>query len=311
MTNRRILIIDDEQTIIDLLEVNLKNSGYDVFSSTDGLNVVEKVEETNPDLVILDLMLPGISGYEICSKLKEKEETSFIPILILSAKDKPLDKIKGLKLGADEYVTKPFDVDEVITRIDTLLKRTEHFLSVNPLTHLPGNTSIMYEATKRLRTEKGFAFSYADINNFKAFNDKYGFDLGDMIIKFTARILHDNINKSDFIGHIGGDDFIIICSHEKVEDICQNIIDEFDTKIPDYYENDDKNNGYIISQDRAGNTQKFPIMTLSIGVVMVDRKRMEHYGNIVDIATQMKKYAKLNGPVDRSYYAIDKRNGVK
>ncbi|MFH1958653.1 MAG: response regulator [bacterium] len=307
MNSKRILVIDDEQAIIDLLEVNLRNAGYNVFSAADGLNVVEKVKDKKPDLIILDLMLPGISGYEICRKLKEKEETAFIPILILSAKDEPIDKITGLKLGADEYVTKPFDVEELIARVDTLLRRTEHFLSVNPLTHLPGNTSIMYEATGRLKTDKGFAFIYADIDNFKAFNDKYGFDRGDEIIKITAKILHDNINDGDFIGHIGGDDFILICSDEEVGNICQKIIDAFDNQIPGYYEKDDKNRGYIISQDRRGKTQKFPIMTLSMGVVMVDRKRMGHYGKIVDIATQMKKYVKLNSPGDKSYYAIDRR----
>ncbi|MFC2061919.1 response regulator [Elusimicrobiota bacterium] len=305
MIKKHILVIDDEQSIIDLLEVNLKNAGYDVSSSTDGLAIVEKATNTKPDLIILDIMLPRISGYEICSKLKEKEETAFIPILILSAKGDPVDKITGLKLGADEYITKPFDVDEIITRVEVLLRKTEQYLSLNPLTHLPGNISIMNEATKRMRQKEKFAFIYADLNNFKAFNDKYGFEKGDNVIKYTAKVIKESLSANDFVGHIGGDDFIVICDSDQFENTCVNITESFDLNITEYYNEEDNQKGYIVSHDRLGNEQRFNIMTLSLGVVIVDYNNIEHYGDIVDRATQMKKYAKNNQ--NNSHYEVDRR----
>jgi len=264
------------------------------------------VKNKKPDLVILDLMLPGMSGFEICARIKES--ASFIPILILSAKDKPPDKITALKSGADDYVTKPFDMDEIITRIDTLLSRTEHFLAANPLTRLPGNTSIMYETARRIKANEHFAFIYIDINNFKAFNDKYDFERGDEAIKTLADILRNSAGGKDFVGHIGGDDFIFICLSENAEKACVAIIKDFDGRIPALYDKEDMERGYIISKDRLGTEQKFPVMTLSIGaVIQDDYTNPVHYGNVVDAATQMKKFAKMNNPGNKSYFAFNKR----
>ncbi|MBA3053243.1 MAG: response regulator [Candidatus Omnitrophota bacterium] len=308
MDNKKIFVIDDDPHIVELLQVGLENAGYTVLSDSDGSSAVAGVKTKKPDLIILDLMLPGMNGYDICACLKEKEDTALIPIIILSAKDTPPDKITALKLGADEYVTKPFDIDEMVTRVNTLLTRTEYFLDANPLTRLPGNTTIMREAGRRLKLNEPFAFIYVDINNFKAFNDNYGFDRGDEAIKTTAAILRNSADEHNFAGHIGGDDFIFICSPENAEKSCLAIIRDFDSSIQGLYNQEDLERGYIISKDRLGTEQKFPVMTLSIGaVIQDDYTNPVRYGNIVDTATQMKKFAKMNNPGSKSYYAFNKR----
>ncbi|HAX61300.1 MAG TPA: hypothetical protein DCX95_01895 [Elusimicrobia bacterium] len=302
----RILVIDDEISTAELLEVNLKSAGYKVEAAFDGEKALELIERGKFDLIILDIMIPKIDGYEICRRLRKKDTTMLTPIIVLSAKNKPVDKIAGLKLGADEYVTKPFDVEELITRIDSILKRTGHILSANPLTELPGNISIMQDVNRRLKNKETFAFVYLDIDNFKAYNDKYGFEKGDDVIKSTAGIIKQCVSGDDFIGHIGGDDFILICAAGKVEIICRDIVDLFDKKIPQFYDIKDRERGFIVEKDRRGQSQQFPLMTLSIGITTNESEDMDHYGKIVEAATEMKKYAKLKEK-KKSFFVKDKR----
>lgn len=302
----KILVIDDDISIVELLEVNLKSAGYKVEIAFDGEMAMELIERGKFDLIILDIMIPKIDGYEICRRLRKKDTTMMTPVIVLSAKNKPVDKIAGLKLGADEYVTKPFDVEELITRVDSILKRTGHILSANPLTELPGNISIMQDVHQRLKNKEKFAFIYLDIDNFKAYNDKYGFEKGDEVIKFTAGIMKQGIGGDDFVGHIGGDDFILICNAEKSEIICQEIVDLFDKKIPQFYDIKDRERGFIIEKDRRGKIQEFPLMTLSIGITTNESEEMNHYGKIVEAATEMKKYAKLKEK-RKSSFVKDKR----
>lgn len=307
---KKILIADDDSNLQKLLKVNFENAGHSVVSVFDGNNTVQQIHQERPDLIILDIMLPGIDGYTICRQLREKEATILTPILILSAKDKPVDKITALKLGADDYVTKPFDIGELTTRVGSLMRRTDRILSANPLTGLPGNVSIMYEVSRRLKDAKFFSFMYLDIDNFKTYNDKYGFKKGDEVIKFTAEIIKHSVTEKDFVGHIGGDDFISICDVKKSEDICRKIIGEFDSSVYQYYDPEDSNRGYIIAKDRQGKIQNFPIMALSIGVADVDEKQyLNSYGEIVEVATEMKKYAKEKKSGTKSSFTVNKRKG--
>ena len=304
---KNILIVDDDQQIIELLKVNLENAGYQVSIAHDGEKALMKAAQEHPSLVILDLMLPGMNGYEVCEKLRMEKATQLTPILVLSAKDRPADKITGLKLGANEYLTKPFDINELVARIDGLLKHVEEVMAVNPLTKLPGNVSIMNETNKRLSGNNKFAFIYLDINNFKSYNDKYGYDKGDEVIKFTADIITSHIKENDFVGHIGGDDFILICDIADSDSIQKKIADSFDAGILKYYGKEDRQKGYIAGKDRQGKAQTFPIMTLSIGLVTNENPGMNHYGKIVEVATEMKNFAKHNNAVGKSSFAKNNR----
>jgi len=303
----RILVVDDDSVMVELLKVNLENSGYKVITAGDGEKAMELIGKEKFDLIILDIMLPKIDGHEICQRLRKKEDTILIPVIVVSAKTKPVDKITGLRLGADEYITKPFDLEELMARVNSIVKRTKQILSANPLTELPGNISIMQEVNRRLKNREKFAFVYLDIDNFKAYNDKYGFEKGDDIIKFTAGTIKKCTDISDFIGHIGGDDFILICKTDKAENICQKIIKLFEQGIAQFYNDEDRKRGHIITKDRRGQSQEFPVITISIGIVTNESEGMNHYGKIVEVATEVKKYAKLINKGLKSSFIRDRR----
>jgi len=304
---KKILIVDDDSTVVELLKINLESQGFDVIFSTSGKKVMNMVRDNHPDLVVLDVLMPDGNGFEICREIKQDKDKRFTPVIILSVKHKVIDKIEGLKLGADEYITKPFDVDEFVTRVKNLLKKTEQFLEANPLTRLGGSASIMYEANERLKNNSKFAFCYIDINNFKAFNDTYGFDKGDNVIKETAGIIMESMGDTDFLGHIGGDDFVLISGNEKIKEVCRKTVKLFDKRVKRYYSQEDIERGYIISKDRQGRINKFPLMTLSIGVVTNEGSDINHYGKIVEVATQMKKYVKEQEDTGRSFFAVNRR----
>jgi len=305
--NKKILVVDDDQKIVELLRINLEGIGYQVSFAYDGEKALIKVVQDLPDLIILDLMLPGMDGYEICNKIRMWKATHLTPIIIISAKDKSTDKIECLKLGANDYITKPFDINELMAKIDSILRNMEEVVSINPLTKLPGNVSIMNEANKRIANSLKFAFVYLDINNFKSYNDKYGYNKGDEIIKFTSNIINQHIKENDFVGHIGGDDYILICDIEYVDSILKRITDSFDVNIPKYYDEEDRQKGHIVGKDRQGKIQTFPIMALSIGIVTNERQDLNNYAKIVEVATEMKNFAKKTESGKKSFFAKDKR----
>lgn len=307
MKKKKVLTVDDDPNIIELLNVNLENAGYSVVSANDGEEALEKAEKEKPDLIILDIVMPKLDGFGVCQKLRERRTTTLTPIIVLSADDKPVDKITGLRLGADDYVTKPFNIGEFLARVDMIMRRTSRALSANPLTNLPGNESIMIEAFRRMREKQKFAFVYLDIDNFKAYNDRYGFRKGDEAIRVVADILKKCSDENDFIGHIGGDDFILLCGIEKAEEKCRCIMELFDNSVDGCYNDEDRNRGYITAKDRKGQEQRFPLMTLSMGIVTNEKKELNHYGRIVEIATEMKRLAKTNKQENRSSFAVDKR----
>jgi diguanylate cyclase (GGDEF)-like protein len=231
---------------------------------------------------------------------------------MVTAKGDINDKVNGIDAGADDYVVKPFEPKELLARIRMVIRRTERDLEANPLTRLPGNVSILNELSRRLEGKSLFAVCYLDLDKFKAYNDKYGFEHGDEVIRETARILIRTIHKfgnpEDFIGHIGGDDFVIVTSPNSVDTICKKIIADFEKTVPFFYNETDRKNGYIISRDRAGKEQRIPLLSVSIGVVTNESKTITHVAQIGEIGAELKAYAKS---LERSNYIKDKRKETR
>jgi diguanylate cyclase (GGDEF)-like protein len=204
--------------------------------------------------------------------------------------------IEGLKTGADDYLLKPFLPQELSIRVSRLLKRTDEHLSVNPLTKLPGTYVLEGEILKRIENNTPFAACYFDLDNFKAFNDHYGYKWGDEIIKYMAGLLSRNVqekgNETDFIIHIGGDDFIVLTTPDKVETICNSVISGFSKESGKYYNEKDKARGYITSVNRKGNKETFPLISLSIASVSTENRKIHHYAQLVDVLSELKKFAK-------------------
>ncbi len=302
---KKILVIDDDDVARTLLTGLLEaTEHYTVLTGENGADGIHQAITESPDVILLDIMMPKIDGFEVCRILRADIATRYIPIVMLSAKSGVDVRIEGLSMGADDYIIKPFNHAELIARLDALLRRNEISLDANPLTRLPGNISIEREIIKRMAESRPFAVGYADLDNFKAFNDRYGFLKGDQIIFDTGHIIRQAVDRHDFVGHIGGDDFVFIAPPEKIDAICHHIIHAFDDRIPAYYDDASRRQGYIESLSRNGDSTRFNLMTISIAVVTNQDRAFTHFAEISEIGAELKKYLKsLNG----SKYLIDRR----
>lgn len=301
MFRKKILIVDDSTFFAKVISKALSADGYEVVWAPCGEDGLRLVREEKPDLVLLDVIMPDISGFEVCRILRASESNNLMPIIMLTSKDDHEDMLIGLDLGADDYVIKPFDNRELLCRVKNTLKRIDRNRNANPLTGLPGNMEIMRELDYRIEKNQQFAAIYADLDDFKAYNDVYGFLKGDIAIKLTADILRDEARINDvnsFVGHIGGDDFIVIVNPAYAESVCNGIIEKFDRRIRALYSPDDLERGYIISHSRQGAETQFPILSISLAVVTNENKTFASYLEVSDIAAELKKKAKsMNGSV--------------
>jgi diguanylate cyclase (GGDEF)-like protein len=225
---------------------------------------------------------------------------------MLTAKSLSADKIVGLTAGADDYVLKPFDPMELVARVRSTLRRSREMRAISPLTGLPGNVQIEDEIRHRHAAGEPIAVCYADLDNFKGYNDRYGFLQGDRAIVYTADMLREVAGSfpGSFLGHIGGDDFILVVQAEEAESACQKAIELFDSGVTALYEPEDAERGYVMVEDRRGRLMRYPILTLSVGVGL-NEEGIRDYREIVDAATEMKSFAKRQAG---SVYAIDRRS---
>ncbi|PKN01390.1 MAG: diguanylate cyclase response regulator [Elusimicrobia bacterium HGW-Elusimicrobia-1] len=296
MTNAKIFIADDDAEILDLLIYTLESEHYTVVTASDGDTALRKIVEEKPDLIILDVNMPGMSGFEVCQKVRENSDICLTPVIILSSLAKTKDRITGIKLGADEYLTKPFEPFELAARVEGLLKRARESLAASPLTGLPGNVSIETEIKNRLAGAEEFCVIYSDLDHFKSYNDRYGFDRGDAVIKLVSTIFRTAVaeegNSKDFIGHIGGDDFVVVTTPDKCRGIAQKIAAVFGALIINQYDTDARKNGFVSGKDRAGAPAQFPIMTISTGCAKVVPGKFPHYSLVVEKARELLKTAK-------------------
>jgi len=307
MRKERILIIDDDPDIRDVLDLSLSEF-YTIFAACNGKEGLGMVKSKNPDLIITDYNMPVMNGPEFCRQLRRDILLRHLPVIMLTGKSETKDMVTGIESGADDYVVKPFEPETLLARIRMILKRTIRSLDANPLTHLPGNSSIMEEFQSHIDAGKPFAVGYADLDKFKVYNDKYGFEHGDEIIRSLARILIDATQQScaedAFVGHIGGDDFVFICADDKADEISQNIIDAFDKISPSFYDETDRLAGFIMGVDRQGNAVKAGLVGVSIGIVSNTHQKITHVAQIGEIAAELKKFAKSVG---KSNFQRDQR----
>jgi len=292
----RILVVDDDQNIVLLGSHVVSSMGMIPLVAFDGAEAVDKASHFRPDLVLLDINMPGMDGFAVIEALKAEAVTSLIPIIVFSARRRDEDKVKALELGADDYVTKPFSITELSARIDRLLKRTRMGVSASSTTGLPGSLSVEQILIERVRKALPLAVLYLDVDHFKTFNDRYGFARGDSVIRQTADIILTVVqevgNPDDFVGHIGGDDFVVVSTPALAEKIAEAIVNRFDGLIPYYYDREDRERGCIVTEDRKGRRTTFPLMGLSIAVVTNETRVFHHAGEIADVAAQLKRYAK-------------------
>ncbi|MBR4355020.1 MAG: response regulator [Elusimicrobiaceae bacterium] len=307
-TNAKILLADDSHAIRFLVSEILTNAGFTVVEAQDGQEALEKTYKENPDLLILDYEMPKKTGFEVVQEVRSRPGYLHTPIIIFTANTEKNTKLEGLGLDIDDYLTKPADEDEIVARVKLLLKRNKQKMDCNPLTRLPGNPSIQARVEAEIASGKTFAVLYCDLNNFKSFNDKYGFEAGDRVLKQTAEILVQAARQDPdaFVGHIGGDDFIIVSSFDKAEDIAKEIIRRMDEIAPSFYDEEDRRQGFMQAHNRKGEIEKFNFLALGIGIVHNTQKPLESFAMVSHIGAELKCLAKKHEK--GSFYVLDRRS---
>ena len=304
-----VLVVDDDVDIARFIEVNLRLEGFDVVVAHSGQEALDVVVESQPDLVLLDVMMPDVDGVEVCRRLRSDPLTASLPVIMLTAKSLSVDKVVGLTAGADDYIIKPFDTLELIARVRSTLRRNADMRAVSPLTGLPGNHRINEEIALRSLDGANLAVCHVDLDNFKAFNDRYGWLRGDDVITLLASALKaaaaDAGLPQPFLGHVGGDDFVVICDPDQVETLTSRCIEVFDSGVRALHDPADAAAGHITIVDRQGNERHYPVVSVSIGVAMTGRRRYDDHRAIVAVATEMKAVAKSR---PGSAVAIDRRS---
>jgi DNA-binding response OmpR family regulator len=308
----RILIADDDPYIRQLLELALSDNGYEVISASDGHELVRLAQDRAPSLILVDLSMPRMDGYEAIRQMRNDTRTAHVPMLILTARTGAKDIVTGFETGADDYIAKPFDITELLARVKSHLRRSAQRPVRNPLTGLPGGVLLAQAIRQRLARKTPFALLYADLDNFKAFNDIYGFSRGDQAILFVAniiqRVMVEYGNPTDTIGHIGGDDFAMLTTPHRAEPICRALIRTFDQEVLLLYDPEDRQRGYISGADRYGILRRFSLMSISIGVVTTQRRGFSDQESLTRVAAEMKHHAKEQ---PGSAFAVDQRTSLQ
>lgn len=292
MGKSRLLIVEDDFDISNMLRIYFAGLHYEVDVAPRGTVALEKTRQNLPHLIILDIMLPDIDGFEVCRILRTNTRTSHVPIIFLTQKDERRDKLQGLELGADDYITKPFDIEELKLRVQRAITRAEQQSLTDPRSGLPAGR-LIEEQLRRIIREQGWALMDARINHFEAFKEVYGFVAGDDVLRFTALLFSEVIDQrgqsNDFIGHTGGDHFVVITDESAAHELRQALKVRFAGEIQTHYNFLDRQQGYILAADESGQHVKTPLMTLAVGIVSPSSHQFADIREITELAAEARR----------------------
>jgi DNA-binding response OmpR family regulator len=292
MGKARLLITEDDVDISNMLKIYFSGLGYDVDTAMRGSEALEKTRQVLPHLIVLDIMLPDIDGYEVCRTLRTNTRTSHIPVIFLTQKDERSDRLQGLELGADDYITKPFDIEELKLRVQGAIRRSERESLTDPRSGLPAGR-LIEEQLRRIIRENGWAFLDLRINNFDAFKDVYGFVAADDVLRFAGMLIGDVLDElgtpADFVGHAGGDNFVIITTEGASQNLRQKLRDRFGEEVKSHYNFIDRQQGYVLAPAADGKTEQFPLMTLAIGMVAPSQQSFADIREITELAAEARR----------------------
>ena len=292
MGKSRLLVVEDDPDISNMLKIYFSGLGYDVDVALRGNDALEKTRQVLPHLIILDIMLPDIDGYEVCRVLRTSTRTSHIPVMFLTQKDERSDKLQGLELGADDYITKPFDIEELKLRVQGAIRRSERESLTDPRSGLPAGR-LIEEQLRRIIREDDWALIDLRISHFSAFNDVYGFVAGDDVLRFSAMLLGEVVDgagsPNDFIGHAGGDNFIIISTDEAAPKINTVLKERFDEEVQTHYNFMDREQGFIQIANAEGEMEQSSLMTMTAGIVSPKEHRFADIREITEMAAEARR----------------------
>ena len=292
MGKPRLLVVEDDNDIANMLKIYFGGMDYEVDVAPRGGLALEKTRTVLPHLIVLDIMLPDIDGYEVCRTLRTNTRTSHIPVIFLTQKDERSDKLQGLELGADDYITKPFDIEELKLRVQGAIRRSERESLTDPRSGLPAGR-LIEEQLRRIIRQEDWALLDLRINHFEPFRDVYGFVAGDDVLRFTAMLLSEVVDEmgasSDFIGHAGGDNFIIITKNESMIPLRDRIKSRFAEEVQTHYNFMDRQQGFIQVPKPEGGTMQVPFMTLAVGAVSPAQQSFSDIREITELAAEARR----------------------
>jgi diguanylate cyclase (GGDEF)-like protein len=298
MSKGRLLVVEDDYDVSNMLRIYFDAQGYETIVATRGEEALELCRRKLPSVVVLDIVLPDINGYEVCRQLRRNARTSHIPIIFLTQKDERSDQIAGLELGADDYITKPFDLQLLLLRVEGALRRAGWLSLTSPVTGLP-SSKLIEEQLRGIIRPQDWSILYVGIDHIGEFNDLYGFVAGDDVLRFAAMLFTEVVDQvgsgTEFVGHVGGDDFIIISTPDAAPQIKTLLTQRFDTEVETFYSFRDRERGYIEVEDSAGKVQEAPLMSLAVGLVSHDTAPFSDIRQITEAAAEARRRAQ-QGP---------------
>ncbi|MGE5221762.1 MAG: response regulator [Omnitrophica WOR_2 bacterium] len=292
MGKARLLIVEDDFDISNMLRIYFSGQNYDVDIAPRGSVALEKTRQYLPHLIVLDIMLPDIDGFEVCRNLRTNTRTSHVPIIFLTQKDERSDKLQGLELGADDYITKPFDIEELKLRVQRAITRAEQQSLTDPHSGLPAGRMIEDQLRQIIR-RRDWALMDIRINDFEPFKECYGFVAGDDVLRFTAMLMGEVVDQlgtaNDFIGHAGGDNFILVTSEELAPAIRKCLKERFNEEVKTHYNFLDREQGHIVGTSEDGQPCQSPLMTLAVGIVSPSERQFSDIREITEFAAEARR----------------------
>ena len=292
MGKARLLITEDDVDISNMLKIYFSGLGYEVDTALRGSEALQKTHQALPHLIILDIMLPDIDGYEVCRRLRSNTRSSHIPIIFLTQKDERSDKLQGLELGADDYITKPFDIEELKLRVQGAIRRAERESLTDPRSGLPSGRLIEDQLRQIIR-KNGWAFMDIRINDLEPFNEVYGFVAGDDVLRFAGMLIGEVLDEmgtpDDFVGHAGGGNFIVITTEKAAANMAQKLKMRFAEEVKSLYNFLDRQQGYIQAPTREGTLEKFHFMSLAIGTISPANEPFSDIREITELAAEARR----------------------
>jgi len=290
-----------------------------MVSAVSGEEALFLLEAGIPDLFLISADSPGMDGYALCEQIKTDSRLLNVPVIFTTHQRENDAIARSYAVGAVDYLVVPCPLSELLARVRTHLHLHNLLLEVqrlrevaidsNPLTHLPGNNTIMEVIQDSIDIGMDMGLIYTDLDNFKSYNDAYGFSAGDDVLMFTSKVLQESLQEEcggdGFLGHIGGDDFVLMVPIEDMEKIGATIVRKFDAGAPEFYSKEDQARGGIVAHDRSGNIQEFPLVAISMGGLALKRRKFTRYVEVATACAEVKHAAK---ETPGSNLFIDKRS---
>ncbi len=304
----KIVLVDDDVDLSELVKTKLTTEGHEVFTINSGEGAFELAKQTKPSIAVLDVMLPGVTGYQICRRLRKDPELYRIGILILTALGEEPEVLHGLEQGADDYLAKPFKLDLLMEKLAALETLLESIRKRNPITKLPGTDAIKREINHRLARGTAIAACYVDIVGFKAYCAVYGRDGQRRGLEFMAHLLvqltKDLGIYESFLAHMGGEHFVVLVNLEDYERFCTTLMSAFDRSVKQIYSEQEASRGYVVAIDKRGREGRYPLMALSVGVAHTQYRRFKSAKKMFEVLAQVRQMAEPDG---KSVIFVDRR----